>query len=278
MPNLLTQLGDFDAVHVGERLVLTSHRPAKSIAGSAAASMNGPRRRKHDLAVGHPQRASFLRLPHHMQDAVRGRDIKITINFAAPIMGVTRHGIPNAAGFKLRKTEHELATFDAVFVDMLENGALVALVIATKFHTSGISASGVRRGIGSMRRITDKIENGWINSLGTGKGNLLTAAANVKAVVGAKLIVNTINGNHPRTPKIEDTHFAALTEEISLEYVIVTKHKWDTVRDGTADDGAVEIGMNQSDFTRIKKLFDEKRRAEFFRIKNGSFAGRRRES
>src|SRR6478672_2863434 len=190
----LAEFGNFDAVHVGEGLVFAAHRPTEAVAGGAAAGVDGPRRREHDLAIGHPQRAGFLRLAHHVKDAVGGGNVEITIDLAAAVVGVARHGVPDAAGLEFRKAHDELTAPNAVFVDVLEDGALVALVLGTEFHAVCIGAGGLGRGVVGVGRVADEVENSRLGGRCAGEGNFPAAATDVEAVVGTHFVGGAIDG------------------------------------------------------------------------------------
>lgn len=230
------------------------------------------------MPIGDPNWAGFLRLAHHVKDAVGSRNVEITINFAAAIVGMAGHGIPNAAGLEFGEAEDELAAFDAVFVDVLENGALVAFFLGAEFYAICIGTGGLGGRVGGVGGIADEVENGGLGGGGAGEGDLLAATANIEAIVGSHFIGRAIDGDAACATKVEDAKLAALKEKIGFERCVIAELKGLSGRDGAADDGAVEIGVNKIDVVGGKKFVEEKSGAEFRRIKNGGFAGRRHES
>ena len=85
-------------------------------------------------------------------------------------------------------------------------------------------------------------------------------------------------GDGAGAAEIEDAELAALAEEVGFQRVVIAEFEGSGSGDGAADDGAVEVGVNEADLAGDEKFVEKKRSAEFFRIENGSLAGRWHES
>ena len=89
----------------------------------------------------------------------------------------------------------------------------------------------------------------------------------------AELVGGAIDGDAAGVAEIEDAEFAALAEEVGLEGVVVSEFKGGGGGDGAADDGAVEVGVNEADFAGDEKFIEQKGGAHFVGIENRRFAG-----
>lgn len=225
------------------------------------------------MPVGDPQRTGLLRFTHQVKHAVRGRNIEITIDFAATVMGVAGHRIPDASGLELREAKNELTALNAVFMHILKNRALIGLVAITKLHAVGIGAGRFDCRMRGMSRIANQVKRGWISG-GCARENHLTAATpDVEAVVTAHFINRAVHRHRADLPDIDHPEFATLAEKICLECVVVAKRERGVCRDHAADDGAVEIGVNEADLAGKKKIFEKKACPHVVGIEDCSFAG-----
>ena len=83
----------------------------------------------------------------------------------------------------------------------------------------------------------------------------------------------TIDSHAAGFADVEDADLAALAEEVRLEGFVVAECERRACRDGAADDGAVEIGVNEADLAGKKEVFEQKSGARFVRIEDRRFAG-----
>lgn len=77
-------------------------------------------------------------------------NIEVSVYLTATVVGMARHGIPDAAYFELGEAHDELATLDTSLVDVLENGALVGLAARGEFDTVGIGLGGFGRRVSGV--------------------------------------------------------------------------------------------------------------------------------
>ena len=94
----LTEFGYFHGVHVAIVFVFAGHAPDKGVITGTTSGMNRPGRRNNSLVVMHQQVPGFLRLAHKMNYCLAFPHIKIKVRFHAAVVGMGRHGVPNAAG------------------------------------------------------------------------------------------------------------------------------------------------------------------------------------
>lgn len=65
--------------------------------GGAITKVFAPRRRNNGLIIFHDEVSGFLRLSHHVKQALIFGKIKIKVNFRTASMGMRWHGVPYKA-------------------------------------------------------------------------------------------------------------------------------------------------------------------------------------
>ena len=85
-------------------------------------------------------------------------DVKISVDFGSAVVGVRRHGVPCASRLDHGESHDELATFDAIFVDILIKVAFVDCFRRAKFEEVGICYFGVSGGVAGVGRVAENIK------------------------------------------------------------------------------------------------------------------------
>jgi hypothetical protein len=121
-----------------------------------------------------------LRLAHEMHRDVFA-EVEVEVNFRAAAVGVGRHRIPDAAGFELGETQHELAALDAVEMDVFQDRAAVGLGDIANGSSGNVRPTRERGGVFGVRRGADEIKLGLAGGP-VGKSDLFFAEADVETV------------------------------------------------------------------------------------------------
>src|SRR5437879_1575375 len=94
----LLQIRDRNRVHIVICLILATHAPAEGIILSPDAGVNGPARRHHYFFIRDYKVTCRIGRPHEVHHAMRGINIEVEVDLAAPHVGVRRHRVPVAPG------------------------------------------------------------------------------------------------------------------------------------------------------------------------------------
>src|ERR1035437_3197930 len=179
---ILSKVADSYGVHVGVVLVLSAHAPAEAIALGADAGVNGPARRYDDLLVRHDDVAGRVGWAHEVHDALVGLDVEVEVDFGAAHMGVRGHGVPVAAGGEEGEAHDQLAALDAVAVNRLVDGALVAGLGRSEIDALEVGELDHLGGVFGVGLIAEEVEGRGLGGGLAGEADGLAAAACVEAV------------------------------------------------------------------------------------------------
>jgi hypothetical protein len=157
-----SQLRDEDGVHIIEGLIFSAHSPTESVPCSAGAGVHAPCRREHRLLRADKQVASFLRLSHNVQNALRRIEIEVHVNLAAAPMGVRRHGVPARALVEKRVAHDELTASDAIRVDAFVEAPRISRGLGAERLAGAAFMLYQLRWQSGMSGVADEIEAGRI--------------------------------------------------------------------------------------------------------------------
>ena len=116
-----------------------------------------------------------------------------------------------------------------------------------------------------MSGITQQIELGRMLRVGAGKNNLLISPAHVQRIELLQFVRVAIHGNCSGSANIENPQLAALGKVRSPECVISQQRQRLAGGYRGTDHRAVKINISQANLSRLKKIAEQKRLAQFFR-------------
>ena len=205
-----------------------------------------PARRHNYLPVGDDDVPRLLRRSHHVHHTVRGVDVEVAVDFAAPHMGVRRHGVPVGAFLQQREAHHELTTAEAVEMDRFVDRALVAGFQRAEMHRAGFDVGledGHARRKFCVRGVAEQVEGRGLVRVVARERNLAAAAADIQAVEIAELELLLIDGYGTGGADVQHAHFAAFAEELRTQFGIRFERQRGQCRHRRADHCAVEINV-----------------------------------
>jgi hypothetical protein len=121
----------------------------------------------------------------------------------------------------------------------------------------------VRGWVRGVRGIADEVKRGGIRGVFASKGNVLTAAANVKTIELAHLIFSAIHLNDAVAADAQHAQLASLAKKGGAKFRVSSQLERSIRRNRGTDDRTVGIGVNHVQLAECEKRFDQEVRAEF---------------
>src|ERR1700733_9044137 len=174
-----------------------------------------------------------------------------------------RHGVPDASGSEPCEPHHQLATPGSLQVNEFRYFPHVRRFRGAKCNLCLFGRPNELCRMRRMSRITQKIELRRVRRIAARKYYFFVSTANVESIQPLQLICNTVDFDHAGTADIQNAKFAALGEVRCLERIVGRQEERLASGYRRADHGAVKINIRQSDLSRMKKIVEQKRIAQF---------------
>src|SRR3954467_3344985 len=126
--------------------------------------------------------ASLLWRAHKGHNAAFWVEVEIYIYLGTARVRVRRHGVPHSAFLHFCEAHDELATLDAVHVNVFVERTAVRIGQRAEFEWRGMFHGAQRGGVCRMRRVAQKIKSRGIRLIFAAERNILAASADVEAI------------------------------------------------------------------------------------------------
>ena len=229
--------------------------------------MQGPGGRNHGLIVLHDNVAGLLGLAHQVHDDAAFRQVEVSIDLHAALVGVGRHAVPDAARLQLSQAHGQLAGFQHVRVDELVDDPLIGGLGAAQGALVGV-LDGDEGGLAVlMGRSRDQVEAGGSGLVIAAEHHVSGAAGDVEAVLKSHLIADAVGLDPAGAAQVEHACFPAFQEEVGTE---VCPHVNALVdgqgllnRHDAQNHHAVHMGVDSLHRVGLVQVLDEELLAEF---------------
>src|SRR6266498_4153699 len=270
-PTRSRQLLGRHLVHVGERLVLPAHRPDEGVVGRPGAEMHRPWRAEDRLPVRHDDRAGGVGPTAQVHHPLPRPEPEVQVHLGAPVVGVARHGVPDAALGELGNTEHQLAGADAVGVDVLADRPYVRVRRVAQPHRLHAVALRERGRVRGVCRRGDEVEPG----VGALERNLSGAGADVEHVMAGHLVVHRVDGDRARAGQAHHRELAPVAETLGAQLFRYREGQHRADRGGSTDDHPVVVAEHQTHLAGHEQVLHEEPLAQPRRRQRGHLGGMR---
>ncbi len=193
--------------------------------------------------------------------------VEVEVGFHPAVVGVGRHGVPDAAGLQLRQPHHQLTALEALFVDVFVDGPLIRSFRRPDIHGRGLLFAHQLRLHLPVGRSRQQVVHGRVLVIEAPEHHLLLPLAHVEAVEPAQLEGFPTHRNLAVAPHVDDAQLPSLQEKVRLQRLKGRqRQRLPPLRHGSPHNYPVVVGIHEVDFAPLHEPFYQKVFPQLLRV------------